>query len=258
MPPRCAVQSPWSHSTLRYSASTLPTSLPYRGCKHCNAWSACCWDTGKWPQAWQHWVHKCSAEAQYCTVAQMMSDKTRLVRKGLDTTVQHLQEYRAHELEARIAAKTEQLRALENKVQALEALQQKQLRAAAALKQLRLTESQANKPQLEGREQWGQQSLAFKDETQPCLPCTAPVQAHVPQHHVLQECGNTATEATQLRQLVYMQVAMSPQHQMQMHTSRHAAVRLPPRTASGSDPPSEQQARQGDPTPSAPWCCDPC
>jgi hypothetical protein len=73
-----------------------------------------------------------------------------------------LQEDRQLELEARIAAKTEQLLALERKVQALEALQEKQLKAAAVLKQLRLIDSKANKPQVGQPEQWMQQSWAHK------------------------------------------------------------------------------------------------
>jgi hypothetical protein len=68
-------------------------------------------------------------------------------------------------LEARIAAKTEQLRALESKVQMLEALQEKQLKAAAVLKQLRMAQRHANKPQLEDQEHWQQHSLAYMHES---------------------------------------------------------------------------------------------
>jgi hypothetical protein len=75
----------------------------------------------------------------------------------------HLQDDHGTELEARIAAKTEQLRALEQKVQALEALQERQLTAAAALKQLRVVGSRARKSQDEGQEQWSQHTWAYKD-----------------------------------------------------------------------------------------------
>jgi hypothetical protein len=53
-------------------------------------------------------------------------------------------------------------------VQALEALQERQLKAAAVLKQLRMTQRQANKPQMEGQEQWMQQSMAYNNVSRSC------------------------------------------------------------------------------------------
>lgn len=105
---------------------------------------------------------QCSPSLRPCKSAQLTrgpaAARTTQLRATTDRKVD-----KQLELEACIAAKSEQLRALENKVQALEALQERQLKAAAALKQLRMTEAKAKTAQLEEQEQWIQQSWAYKD-----------------------------------------------------------------------------------------------